>query len=208
MRKARALPGVKRAFVASGVRYDVAFADEKHGDEYIRELVANHVGGHLKIAPEHISPNVVRVMKKPEKDQFVRFKELFEKYSDEAGKEQYLVPYFISGHPGCEVKDMVELSDYLAENGWRPQQVQDFTPTPMTLATDMYWSGYEPTSMQPVHVPKDADEKTMQRALLQPHLPQFRAIARDARMSVGAPPAPARKTPRPGKVRASDSFED
>src|SRR5256885_7235638 len=109
MRKARALPGVKRAFVASGIRYDVAFADDEHGDEYIRELVANHVGGHLKIAPEHVSPGVVRVMKKPGKDQFVRFKELFEKYSDEAGEEQYLVPYFISGHPGCEVKDMVEL---------------------------------------------------------------------------------------------------
>src|SRR5437763_1070111 len=119
MQKARSLPGVKKAFVASGVRYDLAFADEKHGDEYIRELVANHVGGHLKIAPEHISPGVVRTMKKPGKEMFVRFKELFEKYSDEAGKEQYLIPYFISGHPGCEVKDMVELSDFLDENGWR-----------------------------------------------------------------------------------------
>jgi len=96
MRKARELPGVKRAFVASGIRYDVAFADEKHGDEYIRELVANHVGGHLKIAPEHISPGVVKVMKKPAKEMFVRFKELFEKYSVDSGKEQYLVPYFIS----------------------------------------------------------------------------------------------------------------
>jgi len=209
MRKARELPGVKRAFVASGIRYDVAFADEKHGDEYIRELVANHVGGHLKIAPEHISPGVVKVMKKPGKEMFVRFKELFEKYSTDAGKEQYLVPYFISGHPGCEVKDMVELSDYLAENGWRPQQVQDFTPTPMTLATDMYYSGFHPNTGKPVHIPKDADEKAMQRALLQPHLPQYRELARGARRIAGSPAPPRRRVPRPGPAPApSDSFED
>jgi len=208
MRKARELPGVKRAFVASGIRYDVAFADEKNGDEYIRELVANHVGGHLKIAPEHISPGVVKVMKKPAKEMFVRFKELFEKYSADSGKEQYLVPYFISGHPGCEVKDMVELSDYLAENGWRPQQVQDFTPTPMTLATDMYYSGFHPNTGKPVHIPKDADEKAMQRALLQPHLPQYRELARSARRIAGASAPPRRKVPRPGRAPVpSDSFE-
>src|SRR6266403_745795 len=208
MRKARELPGVKRAFVASGVRYDLAFADEKHGDEYIRELVANHVGGHLKIAPEHISPGGVRTMKKPGQEMFVRFKELFERYSEEAGKEQYLVPYFISGHPGCEVKDMVELSDYLDENGWRPQQVQDFTPTPMTLATDMYYSGYHPNTGKPVHVPKNADEKAMQRALLQPHLPHYRELARSARQMGGAPPPPRRKVARVGRIpRPSDSFE-
>jgi uncharacterized radical SAM protein YgiQ len=209
MRKARSLPGVKRAFVASGVRYDLAFADEAHGDQYIRELVANHVGGHLKIAPEHISPGVVRVMKKPGKEQFVRFKELFEKYSDEAGKEQYLVPYFISGHPGCEVKDMVELSDYLDENGWRPQQVQDFTPTPMTLATDMYYSGYHPNTGKPVHVPRTPDEKAMQRALLQPHLPQYRDLAARARRVAGAGPRPQRKrvSRRAPRVQPSDSFE-
>jgi len=208
MRKARALPGVKRAFVASGVRYDLAFADAEHGDEYIRELVANHVGGHLKIAPEHISAGVVKVMKKPGKEMFVRFKELFEKYSGEAGKEQYLIPYFISGHPGCEVKDMVELSDYLAENRWRPQQVQDFTPTPMTLATDMYYSGYHPNTGKPVHVPRGADEKAMQRALLQPHLPRYRELARDARRKARAPErAPAAKRPRGPVPKPSDSFE-
>jgi uncharacterized radical SAM protein YgiQ len=216
MKKARTLPGVKKAFVASGVRYDVAFADPVHGDEYIRELVANHVGGHLKIAPEHISPGVVRVMKKPGKEMFERFRDLFDKYSEEAGKEQYLVPYFISGHPGCEVKDMVEISDYLAENGWRPQQVQDFTPTPMTLATDMYYSGYHPNTGKPVHVPKDADEKAMQRALLQPHLEPYRATAAEARKLAGAGPAPQRKASRrkgpngellDKDVKPSDSFE-
>src|SRR5207253_16018 len=99
------------------------------------------------------------------KEEFVRFKELFEKYSEEAGKEQYLVPYFISGHPGCEVKDMVELSDYLDENGWRPQQVQDFTPTPMTLATDMYYSGYHPNTGKPVHVPRGGGRHGALRAV-------------------------------------------
>ncbi len=209
MKKARALPGVRKAFVASGVRYDLAFADSQHGDEYIRELVGSHVGGHLKIAPEHISPGVVRVMKKPGKEMFVRFKELFEKYSGEAGKEQYLIPYFISGHPGCEVKDMVELSDYLAENGWKPQQVQDFTPTPMTLATDMYYSGYHPNTGKPVHVPRGADEKAMQRALLQPHLPAYRELSRKARRLAGAPEKPPRRrvSRRGGKVLPSDSFE-
>ena len=211
MKKARALPGVKRAFVASGVRYDLAFADEKNGDEYIRELVANHVGGHLKIAPEHISPGVVRVMKKPGKEQFERFRDLFDRYSEEAGKEQYLIPYFISGHPGCEVKDMVEISDYLAENGWRPQQVQDFTPTPMTLATDMYYSGYHPNTGKPVHVPKEPDEKAMQRALLQPHLPEYRELAGRARRIAGAGPRPQRKRvvrKAPSRVMPSDAFED
>lgn len=215
MRKARALPGVKRAFVASGVRYDLAFADEEHGDEYIRELVQHHVGGHLKIAPEHISPAVVRVMKKPGKEQFERFRDLFDKFSAEAGKEQYLVPYFISSHPGCETRDMVELSDYLAENGWRPQQVQDFTPTPMTLATDMFYSGYHPNTGKLVHVPKSPDEKAMQRALLQPHLEEYRALAARARREAGAGPAPLRQksgrplrkaSPRP--VKPSDSFDE
>ena len=195
MKKARALPGVKKAFVASGVRYDLAFADEARGDEYIRELVQNHVGGHLKIAPEHIAPNVVRVMKKPGVDQFLRFKELFDKYSKQADKEQYLVPYFISGHPGCEVKDMVELSDFLDDNGWRPQQVQDFTPTPMTLATDMFYSGFHPSTGKPVHIPKDADEKALQRALLQPHLPGNQELSDRARKLSGMAPRPRKRLP-------------
>jgi radical SAM superfamily enzyme YgiQ (UPF0313 family) len=139
---------------------------------------------------------------------FVRFKELFEQYSEDAGKEQYLVPYFISGHPGCEVKDMVQLSDYLAENGWRPQQVQDFTPTPMTLATDMYYSGYHPNTGKPVHIPKNADEKAMQRALLQPHLPRYRELSLRARQLAGAPPPQRRKVVRGLRApRPSDSFE-
>jgi len=110
---------------------------------------------------------------------------LFEKHSDESGKEQYLVPYFISGHPGCEVKDMVELSDYLEENGWRPQQVQDFTPTPMTLATDMYYSGYHPNTGKPVHIAGGTDKKAMQRALLQNWSRHPLTVLQAAQLAIG-----------------------
>lgn len=197
MQKARGAEGVKKVLVASGVRYDLAYDDEKNGQQYIRELVMNHVGGHLKIAPEHISRDVVKVMKKPGKELFVRFMDEFRRYSEEAGKEQYLVPYFISSHPGCEMKDMVELSDFLEENRWRPQQVQDFTPTPMTLATDMYYSGFHPNTGEPVYVPKTLREKKMQKALLQAHDPENRELVREARKLAGLPPEP----PKPGKKR-------
>lgn len=195
MRKARGAQGVKKVLVASGVRYDLAYDDPRNGETYIRELVMNHVGGHLKIAPEHISKDVVKVMKKPGKEMFVRFMEEFKRYSEEAGKEQYLIPYFISSHPGCEMKDMVELSDFLEENRWRPQQVQDFTPTPMTLATDMYWSGFHPMSGKPLYVPKTMREKKMQKALIQSHEPENRELVREARKLAGLPPPPDRQRP-------------
>jgi uncharacterized radical SAM protein YgiQ len=200
MKKARGTEGVKKVLIGSGVRYDLAYADPNNGQEYIRELVQHHVGGHLKIAPEHIAPGVVKVMKKPGKEMFVRFMEEFQRYSDEAGKEQYLVPYFISSHPGCEMKDMVELNEFLEENRWRPQQVQDFTPTPMTLATDMYYSGYHPMSGKPVYVPKSLREKKMQKALLQAHDPANRELVREARQMAGLNPEPPRaKGPVPFK---------
>ncbi len=165
-RKARAIPGIKHAFVASGLRYDLAHHDEEHGQEYLKELIQKHVSGQLKIAPEHVAPNVLKVMKKPGPEQFEQFRDEFEKYSAEAGKEQYLVPYFISSHPGCDLKDTAILHDYLQSNGWKPQQVQDFMPTPMTLATDMFYSGYHPYSMQPLNVDRAVDEKRMQKALM------------------------------------------
>ncbi len=164
--QARAVPGVKHAFVASGLRYDLAHADEEHGQAYLRALIANHVSGQLKIAPEHISKDVVKVMRKPGLEEFERFREEFERYSAEAGKEQYLVPYFISSHPGCDLEDAAELHDYLKANGWKPQQVQDYMPTPMTLATDMFYSGYHPFTMKPLHVARDLDEKRQQKALM------------------------------------------
>lgn len=165
-RKVREIPGIKHAFVASGLRYDLAHADEEHGQEYLAELIAHHVSGQLKVAPEHIGRNVVKVMRKPEVEEFNRFREEFERYSAAAGKEQYLVPYFISSHPGCTLEDAAELHDYLRENNWKPQQVQDFMPTPMTLATDMFYSGYHPFTMKPLPVSRDQDEKKMQKALM------------------------------------------
>lgn len=197
LKKARETEGVKKVLIASGVRYDLAYDDAEHGQEYISELVQHHVGGHLKIAPEHISKNVVKVMKKQGREMFERFMEDFEKYSKEAGKEQYLIPYFISSHPGCELKDMVELSEFLEENNWRPQQVQDFTPTPMTLATDMYYSGYHPMSGKPIFTAKTMREKRLQKALLQAHDPANRSLVREARTQAGLPPEPPRRKGRP-----------
>jgi uncharacterized radical SAM protein YgiQ len=164
--KARAVKGIKHLFVGSGVRYDLAQADEKNGDRYLKTLVTHHVSGQLKVAPEHVCEPVLKVMKKPGVESFERLRKDFEKYSAEAGKEQYLVPYFISSHPGASLEEAVQLMEYLQKNRWKPQQVQDFMPTPMTLASDMYWSGYSPLTMKPIHVVRDMEEKRMQKALI------------------------------------------
>jgi uncharacterized radical SAM protein YgiQ len=165
-RKSRAVKGVKHVFVGSGVRYDLAQADEVNGEAYLKELVGHHVSGQLKVAPEHVAEGTLRAMKKPGIEGFERFRKDFQRLTREAGKEQYLVPYFISSHPGCTLEDGVVLMEYLERNGWKPQQVQDFTPTPMTLASDMHWSGYHPMSGEPIHVTRDPREKRMQKALL------------------------------------------
>jgi uncharacterized radical SAM protein YgiQ len=193
-RKVRALPGVKHAFVASGVRYDVAHADRKHGQEYLRELVAHHVSGHLKVAPEHVSRRTLHLMKKPGPEVFERFRREFERYTREAGKEQYLVPYFVSSHPGCTLEDAAELHDYLRDNGWQPQQVQDFMPTPMTLATDMFYSGFHPATGEPLEVARDLDEKRMQKALVRWADPALRPWYLRALRRLGRTP-PAEKRP-------------
>jgi len=164
--KARAVKGVKHLFVGSGVRYDLAQADAKNGDRYLEVLVKHHVSGQLKVAPEHVCEPVLRTMKKPGVESFERLRRDFERYSREAGKEQYLVPYFISSHPGSSLEEAVQLMEYLQANHWKPQQVQDFMPTPMTLASDMYWSGFHPFTMKPIHVARDMEEKRMQKALI------------------------------------------
>jgi len=164
--KAKKVKGVKHLFVGSGVRYDLAQADQKNGDRYLKVLVQNHVSGQLKVAPEHVCEPVLRTMKKPGVESFERLRKDFERYSQEAGKEQYLVPYFISSHPGSSLEEAVQLMEYLQKNHWKPQQVQDFMPTPMTLASDMYWSGYHPFTMKPIHVARDMEEKRMQKALI------------------------------------------
>ncbi len=162
MQQVRKEEGVKHVFIASGVRYDLA----ELSPQYVSELAASHVGGHLSVAPEHASARVLDKMKKPGIAAYERFKEMFACASKDAGKDQYEIPYFISGHPGCEMSDMVELALWLKREGYRPRQVQDFIPTPMSIASAMYWTGIDPLTMEPVYVARGLREKHLQKALL------------------------------------------
>ncbi|MGC9515924.1 YgiQ family radical SAM protein [Methanocrinis sp.] len=167
LRRLREIPGVRRVFVSSGIRHDLILADQTGaGQEYLEEVCRHHVSGHLKVAPEHVSDEVLKAMHKPTRAVLEEFRQRFREASREEGKEQYLVPYFISGHPGCEIKDMVELAEYIRDHRLYSEQVQDFTPTPMTVSTCMYHSGIDPFSGKAVHVPRGR-EKEIQRALLQ-----------------------------------------
>ena len=163
MRGARAVPGVKRVHIASGIRMDLANLD----DAYVDELAAHHVGGHLKVAPEHQSDRVLALMKKPSHREFETFAGKFRRASERAGKEQYLVPYFIAGHPGSRVEDMIELAVFLKAHGYRPRQVQDFIPAPMDIATCIYHTGIDPLTMAPVDTVKKLRDRKTQRALMQ-----------------------------------------
>jgi len=183
--RARAVKGVKHLFVGSGVRYDLAQADRKNGARYLESLVAHHVSGQLKVAPEHVCEPVLKVMKKPGLESFERFRRDFERFTRKAGKEQYLVPYFISSHPGASLEEAVQLMEYLQRNGWRPQQVQDFVPTPMTLASDIYWTGLHPMTGRPVAVTRDMEEKRMQKALLRWGDPANRPLVEKALRRTG-----------------------
>lgn len=164
LRAVRSLPGVKKVFVRSGVRFDYAMMDRSR--EFLDELVAHHVSGQLKVAPEHVSDRVLTLMGKPPHRVYEDFVKEYFRLSEKHGKKQYLVPYFISGHPGSTLKDAVQLAEYVRDMGYFPEQVQDFTPTPMTVSTCMYWTGIDPFTEKPVHVPK-GEEKQLQRALLQ-----------------------------------------
>ncbi|MEZ5599479.1 MAG: YgiQ family radical SAM protein, partial [Pseudomonadales bacterium] len=170
-RKARALPGIKKVFIASGVRYDLAI----HSPEYVRELAQHHTGGYLKIAPEALSEGPLSKMMKPGMDTYYRFKELFDRYSKEAGKEQYLIPYFIAAHPGTTDEDMLELALWLKANGFRADQVQAFLPSPMATATAMYHSGLNPlrritrAGSEPVYIPRGAGQRRLHKAFLRYH---------------------------------------
>ena len=161
MRGARAVPGVKRVHIASGIRMDLANLD----DAYVDELATHHVGGHLKVAPEHQSDRVLALMKKPSHREFETFAGKFRGASERAGKEQYLVPYFIASHPGSRVEDMIELAVFLKKHGYRPRQVQDFIPAPMDIATCMYHTGIDPLTMAPVETVKKLRDRQTQRAL-------------------------------------------
>ncbi|MBK7949045.1 MAG: YgiQ family radical SAM protein [Deltaproteobacteria bacterium] len=181
MRRARAVPGVARVHIASGIRMDLA-ADEP---EYLDELARHHVGGHLKVAPEHVSDRVLALMKKPERGSFEIFAERFAAASKRAGKEQYLVPYFIASHPGSGVEDMIELALYLKRHGYRPRQVQDFIPAPMDIATCMYWTGLDPFTLEPVESARRLTDRQVQRALLQFFAPENWKTVRDALVRAG-----------------------
>jgi uncharacterized radical SAM protein YgiQ len=169
-RKARAIPGVKRVAIASGLRYDLAVEDP----EYVKELVTHHVGGYLKIAPEHTEDGPLNKMMKPGIGTYDRFKEMFEKFSQEAGKKQYLIPYFIAAHPGCEDEDMINLAFWLKKNNYRLDQVQTFYPSPMAMATAMYHSEKDPLhkvsyKSRSVRTPRTIDQRRFQKALLRFH---------------------------------------
>ncbi|MEE2856655.1 MAG: YgiQ family radical SAM protein [Planctomycetota bacterium] len=175
MKKVRESDGVKMVHVASGVRMDLANLDQ----EYIDDLAAHHVGGHLKVAPEHIDEETLRLMKKPGMASYTEFEKRFEKASERAGKEQYLVPYFVSSHPGCEQDAAVRIAEFLEARHLKPQQVQDFIPTPGTPATCMWWTGIDPTRMKNVFVEKKMRNKRKQRAMLQWWKPENRLLVRE-----------------------------
>ncbi|MDD3193011.1 MAG: YgiQ family radical SAM protein [Oscillospiraceae bacterium] len=172
LRKLRALPGVKRVFIRSGIRFDYLLEDQD--DSFFQELVEHHVSGQLKVAPEHCSAAVLDRMGKPHIETFNRFVKKFYQITEKVGREQYLVPYLMSSHPGSTLKDAVQLAVYLKKNRIRPEQVQDFYPTPGTVSTCMFYTGIDPLSGNPVFVPKSPKEKAMQRALLQYYRPEMR----------------------------------
>ena len=183
LRKLRAIPGVKKVFVRSGLRYDYMMADDN--DEFFLELVKHHISGQLKVAPEHMSDNALYYMGKPSFDVYRRFKERYERINQKLGKKQYLVPYLMSSHPGATLDDAILLAQYLNEIGYSPEQVQDFYPTPGTLSTAMYYSEIDPRTMKRVFVAKTAEEKAMQRALLQWRRPDKRPIVLAALRKAG-----------------------
>ena len=169
LRKLRALPGVKKVFVRSGIRYDYLVADKD--DTFFNELLEHHVSGQLKVAPEHISDNVLKYMGKPGKSVYNRFSDKFYAINQKLGKKQFLVPYLMSSHPGSTLNDAIELALYIKEHNLHPEQVQDFYPTPFTISTCMFYTGLDPFTMKEVYVPRDMEEKRMQRALLQFRVP-------------------------------------
>jgi len=183
LRTVRSLPKVKKVFIRSGIRYDYMLADKD--DSFFKELVANHVSGQLKVAPEHCSAAVLDKMGKPHIEAYLEFSKRYFRYSKKEGKEQYLVPYLMSSHPGSTLREAVELALFLKKIGIRPEQVQDFYPTPGTVSTCMFYTGIDPYTMKDVYVAKDPHEKAMQRALLQYFNPKNADLVREALKKAG-----------------------
>ncbi|MBQ3235858.1 MAG: YgiQ family radical SAM protein [Clostridia bacterium] len=178
LRKARKISGVKKVFIRSGIRYDYLLYEKDLS--VMEELVKHHISGQLKVAPEHMADNVLKVMNKPSFSVYKEFSERYKRINEKLGKKQFLVPYLISSHPGCTIKDAVELTKYLKSVNYMPEQVQDFYPTPSTRSTCMYYTGIDPDTLKPVFVPKERAEKQMQRALLQYRLPKNKDLVNKA----------------------------
>lgn len=183
LRKLRTVPGVKKVFVRSGVRFDYVVADKDK--TFLRELVKHHVSGQLRVAPEHVSDEVLKFMGKPSHNVYEEFLKQYEKANAETGKKQYAVPYFMSSHPGCTLKEAVRLAEYVRDLGFMPEQVQDFYPTPSTLSTCMYYTGIHPLTGEKVYVPKNPHEKAIQRALMQYKNPANRALVLEGLKKAG-----------------------
>ena len=183
LRKLRDIAKVKKVFIRSGIRFDYLLADKKQ--EFLRELCEYHVSGQLKVAPEHVAGPVLSLMGKPEHKVYEEFTRQFYKMNERIGKEQYLVPYLMSSHPGSTLKEAVELAEYCRDLGYMPEQVQDFYPTPSTLSTCMYYTGVDPRTMQKVYVPKSPHEKAMQRALIQYRNPELYDLVIEALHKAG-----------------------
>ena len=183
LRKLRALPGVKKVFIRSGLRFDYMLLDDD--PSFMRELVKHHVSGQLRVAPEHASDAVLDVMSKPPIGVFKRFDAEFKRLNKKYGLKQYLVAYLMSSHPGATLADAVELAEFVRDMGYNPEQVQDFYPTPSTISTCMYYTGLDPRTMQPVYVAKSPHDKAMQRALIQYRDPKNRKLVREALVKTG-----------------------
>ncbi len=167
LRKLRKLPGVKKVFVRSGIRFDYVMADPDPDRTFLRELVEHHVSGQLRVAPEHVSDTVLAAMGKPPRAVYDAFCDAFEEINRETGKKQFVVPYLMSSHPGSTLAEAIELAEYVRDMGFNPEQVQDFYPTPSTISTCMYYTGLDPLTMEPIYVPRTPHEKALQRALIQ-----------------------------------------
>ena len=183
LRKLRDLPGVKKVFIRSGIRFDYLMADSD--DTFFRELVRYHISGQLKVAPEHVSDAVLQKMGKPENAVYKKFVSRYKALNKEYGMNQFLVPYLMSSHPGSTMKEAVKLAEYLRDLGYMPEQVQDFYPTPSTISTCMYYTGVDPRTMEKVYVPMQPHEKAMQRALLQYRNPKNYELVKEALILAG-----------------------
>ena len=183
LKKLRNIPKVKKVFIRSGVRFDYVMADKNKA--FLRELVSHHISGQLRVAPEHVSDKVLYYMGKPSHSVYESFLKAYEKENQRTGQKQYAVPYFMSSHPGCTMKEAVKLAEYVRDLGFTPEQVQDFYPTPSTLSTCMYYTGIHPLTGEKVYVPRDPHEKSIQRALMQYKNPANRALVLEGLKTAG-----------------------